>query len=98
MVHGHLQNLCFLQLGWALQTPKSLLDTIDPERERAHGDNVSSYFWMWLVSDVTPVAHLLLKGAGNQSAQLAQAVIDPVTASFLNDLNTDTETLFSELA
>lgn len=31
-------------------------------------------------------ADLLLEGAGDQPAQLAQAVVDPVTAPFLNYL------------
>ena len=40
-------------------------------------------FWL-------PVANLFLKGAGDQPAQLAQAVVDPVTAPFLDDLCRDT--------
>lgn len=42
-----------------------------------------------------PAAHLFLKGAGNQPAQLAEAVVDSVTAPFLNYLRKDRKnTLF----
>lgn len=37
----------------------------------------------------TPLVHLLLKRAGNQPAELAQTVVDSVTAPFLNDLAND---------
>jgi len=41
------------------------------------------------IQGVPPVAYLFLKGAGNQPAQLAQAVVDPVTAPLLNYLRKD---------
>lgn len=39
-------------------------------------------------------AYLFLVGAGNQPAQLAQAVIDSVTAPFLNNLRKDQKLLY----
>lgn len=53
------------------------------------------YFWTLYSASVIlnfwlPVAHLFLKGARDQPAQLAQAVVDPVTAPFLDDLCRDT--------
>ena len=53
-----------------------------------------SHFWTQTstlyLTVVLPVAHLFLEGAGNQPAELAQAVVDSVTAPFLNDLMRDT--------
>lgn len=36
-----------------------------------------------------PGAHLFLEGAGNKPAELAEAVVDSVTAPLLNDLQED---------
>lgn len=44
------------------------------------------------------VAYLLLIGAGNQPAELAQTVVDPVTPPFLNNLEREIDviSLFSQ--
>lgn len=79
VVDGHLQDLSFLQLGRALH---------------GEGDSCESSRYNTQVAQNVrrgvPAGYLLLKRAGNQSAELAQAVVDSVAAPFFDDLANDT--------